>query len=163
MDSWKIFVSFDLLLSRKKFPSSIFLFSSFQIPSKRQRNLDYFKIGFLFPRKRAGRKQTLRANNNRATMIITGLIGLHVESRRRDNRSRRVPIGSSFRGGGGGRKERFRPRRRGKEPKGRRLMTGFVRLRVMSGLTLPPHHPLPPLLKNCPDDPNCGQRLFRVP
>lgn len=32
-------------------------------------------------------------------MIITGLIGLHVESRRRDNRSRRVPIGSSFRGG----------------------------------------------------------------
>lgn len=68
-----------------------------------------------------------------------------------------VPIGSSFRG-----KERFRPRRRGKEPKGRRLMTGFVRLRVMSGLVPHPSHPtIPPPLKNCPD-PNCGQRLFHV-
>lgn len=73
-------------------------------------------------------------------MIITGLIGLHVESRRRDNRSRR-PDRIEFPGGEG--KERFRPRRRGKEPKGRRLMTGFVRLRVMSGLVPSSYDPPP--------------------
>lgn len=159
LDSWKF--SFHSSRKRRKKNSSSLSQNFLQILFKKTKTwLDYPKIGFPFAKNERAKTQTLRTNNNKATVIITGLIGFHVESGRRDNRSRR-PDRVEFPG-----KERPRlERRRGKEPEGRRLMTGFVRLRVMSGLVrpfqCPPPHDPPPL-KNCPD-PNCGQRLFRVP
>lgn len=119
---------------KKNSPFSSSLSQNFLTNSvhKRKTWLDYPKIDFPFAKNERAKTQTLRTNNNKATVIITGLIGFHVESGRRDNRSRR-PDRIEFPG-----KERPRlERRRGKEPEGRRLMTGFVRLRVMSGLVRP--------------------------